>query len=140
MSTGLPNLGIPLDSSTKQAKLARLRQITGPVLSSIISDAVPISCRVQGNEALLEDLPHLVENDVRIVVYFENYDYAVISTWVEFVAFFGAREPWQDYDLCVLPVDGDWCIAISHNDRICIVRDGNAPNNSFNTDALKRIG
>lgn len=93
MSNELPILGVPLDSSTKQAKLARLRQITGPILSSKISDAVPISCRVQGHEASLEDLPHLVENDVRIVVYFENYDYAVISTWVEFVAFFAAREP-----------------------------------------------
>jgi len=136
----LPILGMPLDSSAKHAQLARLRQTIGPFLSSSISEAAPISCRVQGVESSLENLPHLVSNNARILVYFENYDYAVNSTWGEFVAFVEAREPWQDYDVCVLPADGDWCVAITHNDRVSIVHDGNAPNNSFNTDALKRAG
>ena len=140
MSNELPNFGIPLDPSTKDAQLTRLRQIIGQNLSSSISEAAPISCRVQGNDASLEGLGHLVAKNARVVVYFENYDYAVISTWAEFVSFFGAKEPWQDYDLCVLPVDQDWCIAISHNDRMCIVHDGNAPNRSFNPDALTRAG
>lgn len=53
------------------------------------------------------------------------------TTWATFVDFWTNREPWQDYDVCIIPVEGAWCVAISHNDRVHVVGDRFLPNSSF---------
>jgi len=140
MSDEHPNIGDPLEPLEKTTQMARLREITRPFLSTAISDAAPIACRVNGVETPFKDFPDLLPGHTAILACFENYDYVARTTWAAFVHFFENRAPWEDFDVCVFSDIGEWCVAINHNGHACLVGDRNLANPSCNTDALTRAG
>ena len=46
------------------------------------------------------------------------------ATARELKAYLQARQPWEDYDICVFPADLEWCIGLTHNESILLVDRG----------------
>ncbi len=57
-----------------------------------------------------------------MIVYVENYETMIRTTAPAVLQFLKAREPWQDFDVCIFDDEISWCVALTHNDEAKRVR------------------
>ncbi|MDR6536757.1 hypothetical protein [Variovorax soli] len=81
------------------------------------SDALPIACRIEPLEQASELQEHWFSGIQAVIAYMENYDLMIRTTVPAVLKFLGAREPWQDFDVCIFDDEMNWCAALTHNDE-----------------------
>lgn len=81
------------------------------------SDSIPISCRIDPRERADGVQDDWFSGLGSVIVYMENYEVMIRTSAPAVLRFLKAREPWQDFDVCIFDDDISWCIALTHNDE-----------------------
>jgi|ERR1035438_1921805 hypothetical protein len=82
---------------------------------------VPTACVLQGRK----DREYLGKprflNRKSVLFYLESAHCLRRTTPIEAADYFSAREPWEDYDVCLFDESLEWCVGITHNDDVIVI-------------------
>lgn len=109
------------DTEAKQIRAHLLARLDGYFFSAR-SGAIPIACRIAPTEFANELQESWFSGVQAVIVYMENYGTMIRSTVPAVLQFLKAREPWQDFDVCIFDDEISWCVALTHNDEAKRVR------------------
>lgn len=109
------------DTEAKQIRARLLARLEGYFYSAR-SDEIPIACRIEPTEYANELQESWFSGVKTVIVYMENYGTMIRTTAPTALQFLKAREPWQDFDVCIFDDEISWCVALTHNDEAKRVR------------------
>jgi hypothetical protein len=81
---------------------------------------VPTACRLIGrrDENLLKLSPF--RDALEVMLLFEGSGRVFRASTEDVRRFLFSRQPWEDYDMLIIPADFSWCIGITHNDDVIL--------------------
>ena len=104
------------DTEAKQLRARLLLRFKSHFYSDR-SDVIPVACRIEPMEQANELQESWFSGIQAVIVYMENYETMIRTTAPAVLQFLKAREPWQDFDVCIFDDEINWCVALTHNDE-----------------------
>lgn len=111
-------LGAAVPQSDASRMRARLLECLAGHFIPDRSGAIPIACRIEASEHADELQDGWFSGVNAVIVYVENDDLMIRATASAVPQFFKAREPWEDFDVCIFDEEMTWCVAVTHNDEV----------------------
>ena len=114
-----PNLLTPnLEDGPLVVRFRSAYRSKGPQLAGNL----PTACiLVRATESNLNEVRGLAGSK-EVVVCWDDVSLLRRCTFPEVESFIENRQPWEDYDFCVFPLDLSWCAGFTHNARWFISR------------------
>ena len=85
-----------------------------------VSSNIPTACVLDG---MLDDqvlTRRKFKERLKVYVFVEGAGIVFVATPQEIINYLSARQPWEDYDICLFDENMEWCIGLTHNGQVIV--------------------